>query len=278
VDDCPSELEDLSPIEAQLVALAHYHGSIMRLQKRAHTSFSALKGHIVLAPQETREIQTILPMLPAHLTEFMRVVWVGGRLPSKASLDKYFTIRQDHVLRAMDWLMENHEDYKNVSYDRSRFSRYPPIFIAEDLLKEMQTMPASAAGEEDSTRSGVAVEDMDEEAIEGDLPITTSAIIDCNNNMVSDQLRVLTGLETVVEAGPDGTSQIQIDKEHVSQPVDLNVLPGDPLLNQWRDPFFFTGAFPTMFPRGLGKHLDGRRSPSLSFKDWSRLMVLNSSR
>lgn len=43
------------------------------------------------------------------------------------------------------------------------------------------------------------------------------------------------------------------------------------LLNQWQDHHYFTSAFPTLFPTGIGGHLDDRDVPvSLAaFANWA---------
>jgi hypothetical protein len=43
------------------------------------------------------------------------------------------------------------------------------------------------------------------------------------------------------------------------------------LMNNWEDPSYFTGAFPTLFPTGIGGHLDQRpKAVSLkAFAQWA---------
>src|SRR5271170_3936045 len=81
VDDVPEELTGLTFIEEQLIARGHFVGSILRLQER--TSYHSIKGHLVLVPQETRKLVNLLPSLPAELTTFTGVVWIGGTNPSR---------------------------------------------------------------------------------------------------------------------------------------------------------------------------------------------------
>ena len=90
--------------------------------------------------------------------------------------------------------------------------------------------------------------------------------------MQSAQERLISGIRELCSNG-------NIEDIHNKHTTEIHVVEGDPLLNQWKDPFFFTAAFPTLFPRGLCKHkIDRRDWASLGFSDWTRLMVLNSSR
>jgi hypothetical protein len=43
------------------------------------------------------------------------------------------------------------------------------------------------------------------------------------------------------------------------------------LVNCWEDPHFFTAAFPTLFPSGIGGHLDQRKDPVslVAFAEWA---------
>jgi hypothetical protein len=134
VDDVPEQLKGLTFIEEQLIARAHFVGSILRLQKRAGAAYHSIKGHVVLVPQETRKLATLLPLMPAELTENVQVVWIGNTVRWRPSVEKYCTIRKDRVLDALKWLIENHEDYKGVLYDPSRWSHFASEFVAAELL------------------------------------------------------------------------------------------------------------------------------------------------
>ena len=49
-------------------------------------------------------------------------------------------------------------------------------------------------------------------------------------------------------------------------------------LNDWEDLFFFTAAFPTLFPFGTGGHLCGARKTSLSIQTWAKWALNHHSR
>ena len=66
------------------------------------TSYSAIKGHMVLAPQDTREFINLLLGSPESILDLMRVVWVGKNEPDKSHLHKYFTVKTKRVQRALE--------------------------------------------------------------------------------------------------------------------------------------------------------------------------------
>jgi hypothetical protein len=76
--------------------------------------------------------------------------------------------------------------------------------------------------------------------------------------MQSAQERLISGIRELCSNG-------NIEDIHNKHTTEIHVVEGDPLLNQWKDPFFFTAAFPTLFPRdcantrlteGIGQALD----------------------
>jgi len=81
----PNELSDLTWIEEALVARAHLVGKVIRLQNR-YSSYAAVKGHLVLVPQDTCRLLNLLPLSPESLADMIRVVWIGDTDPSRTSL------------------------------------------------------------------------------------------------------------------------------------------------------------------------------------------------
>ena len=127
-----------------------------------------------------------------------------------------------------------------------------------ELLDSMGRVADISA--EDASRSGFATEDLDTAEYEGDLPTTTSALLDINNVSVPPQVSTLNGLASL------------------KAEVTVNVVTGNRIINDCEDETFFTSAFPTLFPYGSGKHVDFRRNVQLSLGQWAELMLKHSSR
>src|SRR5437762_11313502 len=113
---------------------------------------------------------------------------------------------------------------------------------------------------EDASRSGFAVEDLDTAEYEGNLLTTISALLDVNNVSVPPQVSTLNALASL------------------KAEVTVNVVTGNKIINDYEDETFFTSAFPTLFPYGVGKHTDFRRNVQLSLGQWAQLMLKHSSR
>ena len=256
VGELPEQLKELTWLEEKLLARRHLVGSIVRLEERQ--GYLGLKGHMILVPQNTTELVNILPRSISSLPDMIRVVWTGKQPPNRVSLEGEFTINKERVYNALLWLIENNEDYKDVEIDKVEFPTWPPVFVTENLLNSMaQVMDPSL---EDATRSGIATDDLDSGEIHGNLPVTTSGIIDVDNCLEPLEIAKLDTLKSL------------------SENATINVVTGNTIANHTDDPLYFTSAFPLLFPYGAGKHKDERRMISLSFSDWVRLLLRNSSR
>jgi hypothetical protein len=235
----PPELQGLTWIEELLIARAHLTGQIIRLQNRNASSHFGLKGHVILLPQDTTELLNILPRSSSSLPDIVRVVWVGRPVRDMDAFRNHFSVRTRKVYDALVWLVENNEDYKDVTIDKSQFQQWPPVWIPEELLATAGDLRDGL--QEDNARMGVATEDVDAPIIDGDLPMTTTGIVDINRVSQSPQL--------------DAIQRISLWKDDKA----INVLTGNNILSEENLPSYFTSAFPTLFPWGTRKHIDNRR-------------------
>src|SRR5579859_4458054 len=135
-----------------------------------------------------------------------------------------------------------------------------PVFVVQELLDQIGEVPIEGGSEEDDARTGVATEDMDTDDIEGDIPITTSALVDIARVSQPSQLQAI--------------QHIYLWKNDMT----INVITGNHILSEETLVCHFTAAFPTLFPWGTGKHIDNRRSTPLTLKRWIQLLMRNSSR
>ena len=262
----PKELQDLTWIEEALVARSHLSGRVLRLEERraGEPKYSSLKGHVVLVPQQTLPLLDILPLSLDALADLANVVWVGKAEPDIKKIAAQFTVRKHVVISALQWLRENNKDYKNVVIDHAELDRWPSVFIVDMLLNSMGKVRSGA--EEDASRNGFATEEaLEAELLDGDLPNTTSAILDMNNTARPRQWLLLDKVQSLKTNGaPD---------------VTINVVPGSNILEPRHNPAYYTSAFPTLFPWGIGKHTDERRNGNkLSLKRWTQLLLRHSSR
>src|SRR5579859_5720852 len=126
-------------------------------------------------------------------------------------------------------MTQNNEDYKKVTIDHTNFERWPPVWVAEDLLDLAGAMEDS--GQEGNTQIGIATEDSgNAEMAPGDVPMTASGIIDTAAVSESAWLHAI--------------QQISLSKSDQM----INVLMGNNILNEDNMVSYFTSVFPPIFP------------------------------
>jgi len=266
----PNELANLTWIEEALVARGHLVGKVVRLQNR-YSSYAAAKGHLVLVPQDTCRLLDLLPLSPESLADTIRVVWVGDTEPSRASLRQTLTVRKQKVYDGLKWLCLHHEDYRHVSINENELDQWPDVFIVDSLIDTMGRMRSSEL--EDTSRSEYGVEDVDNNLIHGNLPLTSSVILDVNRVSENQDAELLSEIADFQRFFQERLGSTTCGWEKV-----VNVVPGSSMLSDYDDEQYFTAAFPTLFPYGTGKHLQSRRQQPLSFKTWLSLLLQHSSR
>jgi hypothetical protein len=142
----------------------------------------------------------------------------------------HFTVQTQKVYDTLKWLVQNNEDYKDVTIDNEQFDRWPPVWVPNKLL-ELAGELQDGSGE-NNARMGVASQDMDAPDIDGNLPITASGIIDMEGVSRPSEL--------------DGVQQVSLWKTYKA----INVLTGNNILSEKNLPCYFMSAFPTLFPWG----------------------------
>ena len=171
-------------------------------------------------------------------------------------MKRFFVVRKQRVYNALRWLVEHHEDYKNVKINHDELatwdSDFQPTALMDSLIQINDTI------NDDISRTGLATEDL--EALDGDLPLTTTAMLDVNN--VSEPSVAVT------------IHQIS----DLIQEATINVVKGSKIRDPKLDSSYFTSSFPTLFPYGTGKHHLSERERKIPFNTWISLMLRHSSR
>jgi hypothetical protein len=238
----PPELQDLSWIEELLIARGHITGRVIRLQNR-YSSHYGLQGHVILLPQDTTRLLDLLPASLNTLKDHVRVVWSGSARPQIHEMKRFFVVRKQRVYNALRWLVEHHEDYKNVRINHDELatwdSDFQPTALMDSLIQINDTI------NDDISRTGLATEDL--EALDGDLPLTTTAMLDVNN--VSEPSVAVT------------IHQIS----DLIQKATINVVKESKIRDPKLDSSYFTSSFPTLFPYRTGKYHLSERERKIPF-------------
>ncbi|CEO59600.1 hypothetical protein PMG11_04272 [Penicillium brasilianum] len=241
----PDALKDLSLTEESLIAASHPVGVVVKLRPGGQTSpstYRALRGHFIIIPQDPKPVLRILPSPSLELTEVIKVFWLGNRPPTDDDLRPFLIVH--HHERAGYSVNLQEGNYEN----------------------EWQ-----------------AAEGNNDQFSEDALPVTGSVTTDINGERQNPDVRLLNIVYTLVkdsvpEVRSQYTATTRIDhtdpisrSPHYSPVVEYGIRGQPTLLNHWQDPHYFTSAFPTLFPGGIGGHLDHRTLPVslVAFANWA---------
>jgi len=275
--DYPPELKDLTPVEEAVIAKCHPVGIILKLRPGGHSSpsnYRAVKGHFVIIPQDPGPLLDILPSPDLHLQNLFKVFWFNDRPPTDDALKPFLVIRKAKVLAALRYLVLHNPLYRNLTINHDMIDNWAEEFIPPDLHDSIINVNKSDHHE----REGYAV-NLESGNFENDLqaaqdsasfdqqcdPLMSGSVsTDVNGNRQNPDLRLVDSLLDVV-------SDREKSKNQNLPTLAYKVREKCDLVSHWTDPCFFTAAFPTLFPNGIGGHLDDRKRPvSLeTFAKWS---------
>ena len=242
-----------------------------------------MRGHFILIPQDPGPLLHLLPSPELRFTELIKVLWLGDRAPTDSELKPFLSIRKHNVFSALQYLVQHNPLYRDVTIDHSTINDWPDEFIPSDL--QQQIICVSEADHHE--RAGYTV-DLQDDNYENDwqaaedipssenTPLLTGSITtDINGERHNPDLRLLNAVYNLVDAqhnSPVVTQNVESPSASQHTPAIRYSIHGPAtFLNHWRDPRYFTSAFPALFPTGIGGHLDQRtiHVSLLAFADWA---------
>ena len=135
-DDYPVVLKDLTFVEECVIARRHPIGSILKLRpgnRRSPSNYYALRGHMVVVPQNPGPLLHILPSPDLRLQDIVKVFWMGKCQSSSDDLIPYLQIRKTRVLNALLWFVSHHQHYRDLTINYSLLSTWPETFIPSQI-------------------------------------------------------------------------------------------------------------------------------------------------
>jgi hypothetical protein len=307
--DFPEVLKNLNAVEEAFIARAHVVGIFLKLTSGAKRgiSYRGSRGHSVAVRQDPSELLKILPTtrLQDHTT--ITVSWDRGSPPSEENLARFCSVDKVKVLNALLWLCVNNPVYKSVTIDYRVLNSWPDHHIPQEIRDAFVTLgsesDSTAALIEDeregyatSLRDGLFENELDAEVedVEPGTILSRSFFSDLHGQELHSTPATLASLQAILqEQHPDGsapneehTTNDQDDEAGTSN--DSSLLPhisyktsqGLPLINAFTDADYFTAAFPTLFPFGIGGHLgdaNGDRPEEVSLKAFAKYAMLHHS-
>jgi hypothetical protein len=264
----PHELEDLTLSEEYLIAKCHPLGVVIKLRPggcSSPLSYHALRGHFIVIPQDPGPLLKILPSPELRLHTLIKVFWLGNRPPTDTDLTPFLLVRKQRVLAALHYLICYNHVYRDVRVNHPMMDEWADDFIPTELRDSIVCVDESDHHE----REGYTVNlqegnyENDFQAAEADasdpgggaLLMTGSVTTDINGERQNPDLRILDTLMDLVA----NRSLVTDQPDHRRTPVIRYTIRGrTTLVNHWDDPYYFTAAFPTLFPTGVGGHLEQR--------------------
>ena len=114
----PSALEDLTTVEECLIAKCHPVGTIIKLRPGGHsspTNYNALKGHMIVIPQDPRPLLQILPSPELRLDNVIKIFWLNKSSSMNRDLKSFLSIQKNKVLMALHYLIQHNHLYHNLT-------------------------------------------------------------------------------------------------------------------------------------------------------------------
>jgi len=305
--DYPEVLKDLNTVEEAFIARAHVLGVFLKLTSGAKRgmSYRGSRGHSVAVRQDPSGLLKILPTrrLRDHTT--ITVSWDRGTPPSEKNLALFCSVNKEKVLNALLWLCANNPGYRSVTVDYSVLDSWPEHHIPQEIRDAFIALGSDAGsnkapvtdereGYATSLQDGLFENDLDaevEDAEPGSI-LSRSFFSDLHGQEAHPTPATLRTLQAIlqetsdcslpIDNGPrededsDETPDDDGRPPHISYKTSQDL----PLINSFTEPDYFTAAFPTLFPFGIGGHLgdgNGNRPETISLKAFARYAMLHHS-
>jgi Domain of unknown function (DUF6570) len=305
--DYPEALKGLNTVEEAFVARAHVLGVFLKLTSGAKRgmSYRGSRGHSVAVRQDPSGLLKILPTrrLRDHTT--ITVSWDRGTPPSEENLARFCSVNKAKVSNALLWLCANNPVYRSVTIDYSVLDSWPEHHIPQEIRDAFIALGSEAGsiqapvtdereGYATSLQDRLFENDLDaevEDAEPGSI-LSRSFFSDLHGQEAHPTPATLATLQAILQEGSDSSSPNDHepgDDEDNDQALDDYTRPPHisyktsqdlPLINSFTDPDYFTAAFPTLFPFGIGGHLgdaNGNRPETISLKAFAKYAMLHHS-
>jgi hypothetical protein len=220
------------------------------------------------------------------------VFWLGNQTPTDSDLEPFLVVRKNKVLAALRYLVQYNPLYRDITINHSEIDGWADEFIPEELQDHIICLTDTDHHE----RAGYTVNlqdhnyENDWQAAEDDVsnpaanaPLMTGSVAtDINGERQNPDVRMLNAVYHLKNAQPDSTDgeslasyhpqRVQPQSQSARIPALRYAIQGQAiLLSHWEDTHYFLSAFPTLFPTGVGGHLDNRPIPvsPAAYADWA---------
>lgn len=307
--DYPEALKNLNTVEEAFIARAHVVGIFLKLTSGAKSgiSYRGSRGHSVAVRQDPSELLKILPAARLRDHTTITVSWDRASPPSEENLARFCAVDKAKVVNALLWLCANNPVYKSVDVDYSVLDSWPDHHIPQEIRDAFITLGSDVGcadtpvedereGYTTSLQDGLFENELDaevEDAEPGSI-LSRSFFSDLHGRDLDSTPATLASLQAILEeqdsdysglrdndpidvgGGDEEISDNNSRMPHISYKTTQHL----PVMSAFTDPDYFTAAFPTLFPFGIGGHLgdaNGVRPEEVSLKTFARYTMLHHS-
>ncbi|XP_070537019.1 uncharacterized protein [Ptychodera flava] len=247
--EVPAVLKTLTLIEQQLICRI---APTMSVHLLGHGGIAA-NGHCVTFPQEVNEPAKILPKLPKEIN-IIRVRKLG-----KNETSKEFNIRRNIVQAALTWLKDNNPAYEDIMISQERLNQLP--INGEPDIKTVEFDPETTHKDD----KGPAFEQLNPGEIEVDSETSSSVLLP------EPSLDIRQEVENVVKevVGPSH-GDVTCKRKVITIPWPTR---SDTPISEFTTNYFFSLAFPCLFPFGKGDFKINRPNTCSSMAQWAEHLL-----
>ena len=288
----PPELRDLTLVEESVISRCHPIGTVLKLKPNGiqnPTAYNAIRGHLIAIPQDPGPLLKILPSPELHFHDYIKIVWSAKEDPTLEDLRPFAEIRKDKVLRALVWLCNNNPLYKSVAINYDLIDqwedRFVPPILENTIAPVSEDSDSSERGTYSADMNGLAENDLHDALNDmADNTIASGAVYsDIEGERLNPELKMVLTLSDMLMDSERHSSDSVTSSEVGGEGTPVISWKGNgrlPLINDYDDSEFFTGAFPTLFPYGKGGHIcdPDQRSIPISLEAWGKWLLSHHSR
>ncbi len=278
----PPEMNGLTIGEKLLIGIVRPSVHIVKFKEVAGPGSDqrGIRGNTIVFPQDVSSISRNVINLPHDvddMCEYLKVVFVGSRKPSKRQLMNVLQVRRQKVAAALKWLTKNHLQYQNVKIDSLKIRKLPqkkiPECIWETIVHDLDTRSEEIihGSYTNASIEDVMIENQTSNVDDSimDVVMEQSGVIDVDGSTISsmDQMKVAAGQ---IMKGQD---EVNVDESELNANEKIHIIPHGPMpIVEYDNPDLWTGAYPWNFPYGLGGP-EGRRKVNLSLRLWIKHLI-----
>src|SRR5581483_11805034 len=229
----PDELKALTEIEQMLISQVFIVISVYRLRE-GQTGY---RGNVINFPQDVLGFTSQLPRNPSTLD----VLVVRRQSPNDPNAFRDFSVRRSKVRRALIWLKENNNYYRDITIDQEILNSLPENGSIINMLPQIQ--------DEQSEEEGEDVNDNEDKVVSRTfvplLPPTNREDVAINETLDRMQNNDPPLLWPTIESTP---------------------------INEFQTPGYIARAFPTLYPYGTADLRSARERDVLPAEYFKHLL------